>query len=758
MKRPISVFIVLSALLLALLANSSPARADTCTWVGNHSIDWEEVQNWGCGHIPTSADDVTIPQGTTFSPSITNPEQVANLTVSGHLTFGAQLSTSGWEAEDGAQLTGNYNVGGALVGDGHVSGNAVLYGQYDGVLTVDSGITATVQNITLVKDLHLNGTLDGNTIHMQGQTFYNNGQVKIAIVYFDRAGIQHISGTGSWEQTVSKLSIEDGTTLNLDNDMTFHTRDFDTGVNGVNNLDIGGNHITFEGSLPPETNPYQLVIGHQLIGTGRIVTQANMALYITGTFAPDLYVLGGVTLANTSIGFDGQIFVAADTELEAKASTIIANNDVTNNGTIGGDGEFRMHGVQLTNNGVINVAKFILWQYPDPPSFEQHIAGSGQWTCAKVDLSTFSYLVKLDNDVVMQAGEVDIYKMDLQGHAFTVDGSWPGGSTVILFSNTSSVTGAGSFILQDTVTLQNKSAADFSVPLIADGGSFNVNGFFDNSVLIGNNSYFTVPDGKTFTVGGFLFVNDNSHLHGGNLTTIELRGETGYLGQDFDNHLGTTVLNSSGSQRILSSNGLVYLFTKNLTVKTQNVTLELPAVWITGTLELDGALTIIRPAGIGWPGGVVLEKNVTTSGSGDIFGRVQRNGPFQLDKTYSFGNPNTTLTLNSGSNLPGYFIMVVHKSQAEGLVTSIDRSYTLTTTNGGGWTATLRLHYRDDEMRGMSEQDLRLWTRTGAGDPWTNIIPSHTDAYYDWLETIQGAIGDWALTAKPRNYLSFIMR
>ncbi len=757
MKRLISIFIILSALLLALFANSSPVQASSCNWTGGHSIDWEEVQNWGCGHIPTSADDVTIPQGTTYSPSITNPEQVGNLTVSGHLTFGAQLSTSGWEAEDGAQLTGNFNVGGALVGAGHVSGDAVLYGQYDGVLTIDSGITATVQNITLVQNLYLNGTLDGNTIHMQGQTFYNNGHVKTANVYFDSQGIQHINGTGSWEQTISLLSVENGTTLTLDNNMIFQIRYFTTAGNGVNILNIGGNAITFEGSLYPDPNPYQLVIAHQMVGTGSIHTQANMALYITGTFAPDLYVNSGVTLAQTSIGFDGLVEVADSTELEAKASTIIANNNVINNGTIGGDGEFRMHGVQLTNNGVINVASFLLWQNPTP-SFEQHIAGSGQWTGTKVDLSTFSYLVKLDNDVEMQAGEVDIYQMDLQGHTFTVDGSGPSGSTVILSSNTSSITGAGSFILQNTVNLQNKSAAGFSVPLIADGGTFNVNGFFNNSVLIGNTSYFTVPDGKTFTVGGFLFVNDNSWLHGGDLTTIELRGDTGYLGQDFDNSAGTTVLNASGNQRILGSNGLIYLFTKNLIVKAQNVTLELPAVRITGMLELDGALTIIKPDGLDWPIGVLLEETATTSGIGDVFGVVHRDGPFQLGKTYSFGNPNTTLTFDSGSDLPGYFIMVVHKSPTEGLLTSIDRSYTLTTTNGGGWTATLRLHYRDDEMRGMSEQDLRLWTRAESGDPWTNITPSHSDNYYDWLETSQGATGDWALTAKPRNYLSFIMR
>jgi hypothetical protein len=71
----------------------------------------------------------------------------------------------------------------------------------------------------------------------------------------------------------------------------------------------------------------------------------------------------------------------------------------------------------------------------------------------------------------------------------------------------------------------------------------------------------------------------------------------------------------------------------------------------------------------------------------------------------------------------------------------------------------LRLYYRDDELKGMDEHDLQLWTRLGSSAPWAKVTPSKSDNYYNWFET--GGVttsGDWALTAKPRVYLPFIKR
>lgn len=340
-RTQLSLFIVIPALLAALFAGYKPAQPNSCSWNGTKDTDWANADNWGCGHKPGAGDDVVIPWGTPYSPSLSGSDQIGHLSVSGHLSFNAQLSTTGWVAAGSGEISGNYNSGGALVGDGDVSGsNVVLYGQFDGILTIESGATAKLHNITLTKDLNLAGTLDGydpaGTLHMHGDNFNNNGQVKVATIYFDSQGVQHIHGNGSWEESISLLSIEDGTTLLLDNDMTFHTRLFNTGVNKVNDLNIGNHAIAFAGTVAPDPNPNTLMIGSHLIGTGSIHTQGYMQIDVSGHFAPDLFVDTGVTLANTSIGFDGQITVAGGAEL--RPNTVIANNRSTTTARSAGAG------------------------------------------------------------------------------------------------------------------------------------------------------------------------------------------------------------------------------------------------------------------------------------------------------------------------------------------------------------------------------------------------------------------------------------
>ena len=36
----------------------------TCTWTGNTNTKWTTSSNWSCGHVPTDADDVVIPNVT----------------------------------------------------------------------------------------------------------------------------------------------------------------------------------------------------------------------------------------------------------------------------------------------------------------------------------------------------------------------------------------------------------------------------------------------------------------------------------------------------------------------------------------------------------------------------------------------------------------------------------------------------------------------------------------------------------------------
>jgi len=54
--------IVLMGFLFSLTGGmAKKVQAATCTWEGDNGVDWAVPENWSCGHVPTTSDDVTIP-------------------------------------------------------------------------------------------------------------------------------------------------------------------------------------------------------------------------------------------------------------------------------------------------------------------------------------------------------------------------------------------------------------------------------------------------------------------------------------------------------------------------------------------------------------------------------------------------------------------------------------------------------------------------------------------------------------------------
>jgi hypothetical protein len=76
-------------------------------WTGTTSADWNTSGNWSCG-IPTSSDDIIIPTGTTFAPSIISSTSgsVRNLTINSGVTL---------------TLDGTMNVAGTLSNSGTIT-------------------------------------------------------------------------------------------------------------------------------------------------------------------------------------------------------------------------------------------------------------------------------------------------------------------------------------------------------------------------------------------------------------------------------------------------------------------------------------------------------------------------------------------------------------------------------------------------------------------------------------------------------------
>jgi len=81
------------------------------------------------------------------------------------------------------------------------------------------------------------------------------------------------------------------------------------------------------------------------------------------------------------------------------------------------------------------------------------------------------------------------------------------------------------------------------------------------------------------------------------------------------------------------------------------------------------------------------------------------------------------------------------KTAPSGLSPAVQRTYTLTPTGGSGYSATLRLHYRDSELDSVTESALKLFRYSGS---WTDEGRSAIDTASNWVEKSGvTAFSDW---------------
>lgn len=107
--------------------------------------------------------------------------------------------------------------------------------------------------------------------------------------------------------------------------------------------------------------------------------------------------------------------------------------------------------------------------------------------------------------------------------------------------------------------------------------------------------------------------------------------------------------------------------------------------------------------------------NATTIGIGDVTGKVKRT-TINENVEYSFGNPNTSITFNRNSTgtLPSAILFIITKGSNRGIhsnkTNTVARLHQVIRTGGSAPTSfTLKLHYKDSELNGNSENNLVLW-------------------------------------------------
>ncbi|HXF04958.1 MAG TPA: hypothetical protein VNM72_06035 [Blastocatellia bacterium] len=178
-------------------------------------------------------------------------------------------------------------------------------------------------------------------------------------------------------------------------------------------------------------------------------------------------------------------------------------------------------------------------------------------------------------------------------------------------------------------------------------------------------------------------------------------------------------------------------------------------VTISGAATLEGDTTVY--------GTLLLAADLTTgsfslimpgsgssAGTGEVIGTVIRTGFVAGGDALSFGNPFTTLRFAPGSTVPSAVSVTLVKSSPPDFSTAVARTYTIAATGGGSFSATLRLHYRDEELGSNVESALVLWRFNGSA--WIEQPVTASDSTDNWVETSGVTeLSRWTLASSPSN-------
>ena len=129
-------------------------------WAGTYSSDWNTADNWTCGTVPLATDNVVVPGGTTFAPTIGPGSGFANeLTISGTtITLYA-----------GTVLT----VNGNLHNDGTIGGAGILYMNGSTAQAINGN--SVINNLTIDNAAGVSVNTVGDTLSIAGTLLVNSG-------------------------------------------------------------------------------------------------------------------------------------------------------------------------------------------------------------------------------------------------------------------------------------------------------------------------------------------------------------------------------------------------------------------------------------------------------------------------------------------------------------------------------------------------------------------------------------------------------
>jgi hypothetical protein len=472
-----------------------------------------------------------------------------------------------------------------------------------------------------------------------------------------------------------------------------------SGVNNFNNLTITGSNITAAAATAVTVagNLATTGAGNFTHLPGGTTTLSGTTKTITGTgFVFDNLGVTGTVTTSSSLSLTGNLTVSGSLTTSAGTFTISgAAKTISGTGTktfssLNVSGTVST-GVNFTISGALNV--------------------SGSLT-ATAGTATFTGTSTLN-------GTANLFNVTLNG-------------TSMQLSSNAVLGIAGAYTL--TAGTLNVTSAIPNTVNFNGSGAQNVNG--------GTYYHLTVSNGGTKTA--LAAITTNGSLTIGSGTTFGAATYTHTVNGDWINNgtftAGTSTVSFSGSGSSSITGATTFsTMTVNKTAATTVVSLQ----------NNVSAATVNMTNGQVATGANTLTITTNRIGNGIILGNIQRTHAFVTGTAYAFEGPQNTITFSSVSGV-GSITVSVSKGSISGFPfgTAINRSYSITVPSGT-YTATLRLHYEDEELNGNSESTLGAWDYNGS--TWVsngNSGNSTTSNYID-LAGLTNINLPWTLSNTP---------
>ena len=613
------IFLVISLMLIAVKTTFSQT-----TWNGSSSTDWNTAANWSTNSVPTSSDDVIIPN-VTNDPIITSSSDICqNLTIQ---SGGVLTSNNGSYKLTTASIT--VNDGGSLVisnGEVESSGDA----DFSGDLTMSGGLLDVDGEFDMLSTGDGRNISDGNITAKQGRFNYAE--------FFQPSG-----GTFTFDVGYDGI-------LSMHSSSHFHNIVIDIGssyfLTPLANFDVNGTLTLTSGTLDISSYTVTVSGATDIDGTLKLSTgifDANGSFTASGgniTFTD-----AGFLKCSGSVSSLGSMNTNAGTVVfDATSGTQNVRPDSYYNLTIDGDGTHQIGSgsVNVLGNLVVNqtgTTVFNVRQYSATVTGSTDIDGT-------IQISTGTFTANGDSDIdgTLEINSTGIY--DSNGDFDATNGSITFSASGFLKLSGSTITSLGTFT-RSTGTVEYD-GGDQSVIALSSSSSSSYNNLIINGT-------------GTKTLAG------TSNIYGDLTLTasdFDINGKTIYLKENMNRTSGNLISGSSANITIdnSGSHNICAFSDDDITIKTTSTggsvtttgDISCKSIDLTSgskTFLIDGETVNLDVDLVVTAGTFQMTSGVLNINSNSVNSAVVEGGTLDLDGgTLTVGNSTGgDLTLTSGS-------------------------------------------------------------------------------------------------------------